>query len=125
MAKPIGLKEDEVRELIKNREVILLRPMRSLSCPFGAVGDRLWVREVWHRCPHCEEGLTCYRAGGWKLGVESDDLDQRPLRPKCAAHGWSNGSRMKRNDARFVIVVQSVYRDLGSKRQWVGKAALE
>lgn len=41
-----------------------------IKCPFGVVGDRLWVREAWARCQsvsplgHVSDGFASYRADG-------------------------------------------------------------
>lgn len=34
----------------------------AISCPFGAVGDRIWVRETWAEAGACEPDLKLYRA---------------------------------------------------------------
>lgn len=35
-------------------------PKRKLTCPYGVIGDRLWVKETWWPCA----GGVVYRAGG-------------------------------------------------------------
>jgi hypothetical protein len=67
-------------------------------CPFGAPGDRLWVRETWHQCPHCYRGVDSglYRAGGL------------PLSSKCAAHGWRPSIHMPRWASRITLEVLAV-----------------
>lgn len=84
--------------------------------PYGVPGDRLWVRETFHHCPHCSDGEVAYRAGGWMrapngapddAGDRSDD-DARPLSPKCAAHGWRPSIHMPRWASRLTLEVVSV-----------------
>lgn len=44
-----------------------------MPCPYGAVGDRLWVRETWSPCSTfdpSEETGAIYRAEPWRNGVE-------------------------------------------------------
>lgn len=84
-------------------------------CPYGRVGDRLWVRETFHLCPHCER-VTSYRAGGWReapSGAPDDggdrcDTDDQPLSPKCAAHGWKPSIHMPRWASRITLEVTGV-----------------
>ncbi|MGR7472567.1 hypothetical protein ACU60O_16285 [Klebsiella aerogenes] len=35
---------------------------KSFACPFGAVGDRIWVRETWAEAGACAPDLKLYRA---------------------------------------------------------------
>lgn len=69
-------------------------------CPYGAPGDRLWVRETFHSCPHCPQhqprGYTAYRS------------DEKPLPPKCAAHGWRPSIFMRRHASRITLEVTDV-----------------
>lgn len=49
---PINLKAQEVRAILKGRKTQLRRfvlphSIEQARCPFGQVGDRLWVREPW------------------------------------------------------------------------------
>lgn len=93
----------------------------GVRCPYGAPGDRLWVRETWHQCPHCGEGdrygrRVAYRAGGWMRepsGAPDDngdrnDSDARPLAPKCTAHGWRPSIHMPRWASRITLEVTGV-----------------
>ncbi len=79
-----------------------------IEAPHGPVGRRLWVRETWHHCPHCEFS-TAYRAGGWMVDAnDHNDTDERPLNPKCAAHGWRPPLHMPRYVSRITLEVTSV-----------------
>ena len=69
---------------------------RSL-CPFGVPGDLLWVRETFHRCPHCELEPIAYRA---------DDTRHRSR--KCEAHGWIPSIHMPRCVSRLTLRVTDV-----------------
>lgn len=85
----------------------------GINCPYGEPGDRLWVRETFHHCAHCEAGAAAFRAGGWIRrprvdGPDRDDNDARPLRPKCAAHGWTPSIHMPRWASRITLEVASV-----------------
>jgi len=78
------------------------------GCPHGGPGDRLYVREAFHECPHCE-GRIAYKAGGWAYADGSrDDTDERPLPPKCAAHGWCPSIHMPKQAARIWLEVTGV-----------------
>lgn len=86
---------------------------KPLVCPYGESGDRLWVRETFHSCGHCGAGAATYRAGGWIRrprvdGPDQDDHDDRPLNPKCAAHGWRPSIHMPRWASRITLEVVSV-----------------
>ena len=46
--KPILFNGEMVKAILDGRKTMTRRVMRG-ACPYGAVGDRLWVRETW--CP--------------------------------------------------------------------------
>ena len=89
------------REVVANEA---RRLQASCDCPYGQPGDRLWVRETFHSCPHCVErgvvpcGVPLYRA----------DPDDRPLNPKCAAHAWRPSIFMPRWASRLTLEITEV-----------------
>jgi hypothetical protein len=69
-----------------------------ISCPFGTVGDRLWVRETWQFCDYDGPGGypktdIVYRADG-----ETDDK----------RHGWVPSIHMPRWASRITLEVTGV-----------------
>lgn len=86
----------------------------ELACPYGATGDRLWVRETWY-CDHCEvqsgpfiqvpgaEEMLYYRADS-KSGQIQD------LMPECEVAGapWRPSIHMPRWASRIVLEIESV-----------------
>lgn len=101
---PILFKGDMVRAIIDGRKT----QTRRISHRFRA-GDLLYVRETWHSCPHCES-MIAYRAGGycWPGTDDCSDTDDRPLRPRCAAHGWRPSIFMPKWASRIWLQVESV-----------------
>lgn len=88
----------------------LERGFFGARCPYGSPGDFLWVRETWHHCPHCPTRWVAYRSGGWvdHHVIERSDGDMRPIRPKCAAHGWRPSIHMPRWASRISLRVEAV-----------------
>jgi hypothetical protein len=64
---------------------------QEIKCPYGLVGDRLWVRETWHR-QGCED-LIRYKASG-------DDLHELKK--------WKSPRFMPRDASRILLEVVSV-----------------
>jgi len=81
-------------------------------CPHGVPGDRLWVREKWHTCPHCPDGFIAYGAGGFRQSVPgvvaSNHTCALPLSRKCAAHGWKPSIHMPRWASRITLEIVDV-----------------
>lgn len=99
----------------QTRRIVMRGSTMPSSCPYGVPGDRLWVRETWHQCPHCDRTVA-YRAGGWMIppsgapddGGDRSDRDDRPLGPKCAAHGWRPSIFLPRWASRISLRVTDV-----------------
>ena len=64
---------------------------RWITCPYGAPGDRLWVRETWR---YESDGVAMYRA---------DVRDELAHRAK-----WRPGIHLRREHARLFLAVESV-----------------
>jgi hypothetical protein len=87
-----------------------------MPCPYGKVGDRLWVRETFHRCPHCAGDLINYRAGGWLRlpsgspddGGDRNDVDYHPLNYTCFTYGWRPSVHMPREASRITLEITGV-----------------
>jgi hypothetical protein len=62
------------------------------DCPYGASGDRLWVRETWGHC----DGGTCYRAS------EADSVlpDDGRWRPSIHMPRWASRIALEVTDVR-------------------------
>jgi len=54
---------------------LLNQPIR-MHCPFGAVGDRIWVRETWADVNHDGCPAVAYRADGEVRDLNEDDGDE-------------------------------------------------
>jgi hypothetical protein len=61
-----------------------------ITCPFGAPGDRLWVRETWHPC---DSGPVIYAA------------DYGHSKSFAGVERWSPAIHMKRSDARLLLEI--------------------
>lgn len=64
---------------------------RWVACPYGAPGDRLWVRETWR---YESDGVAMYRA---------DVRDELAHRAK-----WRPGIHLRREHARLCLAVEDV-----------------
>ena len=64
---------------------------RWITCPYGAPGDRLWVRETWR---YESDGVAMYRA---------DVRDELAHRAK-----WRPGIHLRREHARLFLAVEDV-----------------
>lgn len=66
------------------------------SCPFGAVGDRIWVRETWNKYG----GLLTYRA-------DHDWIDDMRKQTVCTAR-WVPSIHMPRWASRILLEITNV-----------------
>lgn len=88
------------------------------ACPYGGIGDRLWVRETWGTgCRPCPRD-------GWRDGIEYradcaviDEDDLLPLRTDCVPghvdlsefpSGWRPSIHMPRWACRIVLEITDV-----------------
>lgn len=65
---------------------------QTFKCPYGTVGDRLWVREA---VAYREEGIVAYKAGGSCGAWMGDGAGGRLWIP----HGWIQG--FSKNDGKY------------------------
>lgn len=97
--RPINLKSHEVLEILQGRKTQLRRvvkPQPSIRCPFGEVGDRLWVREmfdpIYGQSPPDRVIEIDYRAdhsrtNGWRI---KDDFGARRWTPSIHMPRWAS-----------------------------------
>ncbi len=102
---------------------------KMLSCPFGAVGDRIWVRETWamlgneDRCPidwndnvvkdGGHDAARIYRAsctqGDYGLWQIPDDADWKPHTDSMQYDGtWTPSIHMPRWASRITLEITDV-----------------
>ncbi|MBC6659752.1 hypothetical protein H9I30_17315 [Morganella morganii] len=60
-----------------------------LYCPFGNVGDRLWVRETW-QCGLCTESTFAYRATHKPSDLEEGWNEKIKWRPSSQMPRWAS-----------------------------------
>lgn len=67
------------------------RPIRSFGCPYGAEGDRLWVRETW-----------CHGLGGVYYRASESPFTSEPPKWKPAIHmpRWASRITLEITDVR-------------------------
>lgn len=87
-------RKTQTRRVIKDCYLLGGPPTDELLklCPYGQRGDRLWVREAFHICPHHEDYF--YRA------------DDENLPIKCKAHTkWRPSIHMPRAASRTLLEI--------------------
>ena len=73
-------------------------------CPYGQLGDRLWVRETWARDD--EDGGLCYRADIGK-GGDADDWERNRL-DGVPRFRWRPSIHMPRAASRITLEITGV-----------------
>lgn len=73
-------------------------------CPYGAPGDRLWVRETWAR--DSEDGALFYRADVG-TGNEADDW-QHNIDVGASGYRWRPSIHMPRTVSRITLEITAV-----------------
>jgi len=125
--RPIICRDDEVRAFLKGRKTQLRRPIVGPDtldilfdvesgewycdggkwhkhCPFGVVGDRLWVRECFATVP---------RNSGAERHVLANDHDEQGVRfratwDKSHSKPWRSSSQMPRWASRITLEITNV-----------------
>lgn len=75
-------------------------------CPYGQVGDRLWVRETWAEVGSLDPGFVTYRATyphGLPAGMANVPADIRD-----AGYRWKPSIHMPRRHSRITLEVTAV-----------------
>lgn len=67
----------------------------TIECPYGRVGDRLWVRETWQQCLGVDGRYVVY-------GADFNDKDFECLKP------WKPSIHQFREDSRLTLEITSV-----------------
>lgn len=102
--RPINLKSHEVLEILQGRKTQLRRvvkPQPSIRCPFGQVGDRLWVRETWMYLLGDDSRDQCsYRADAPSVSFDSEARDY--------GIKWRPPINMPRSASRILLEVVSI-----------------
>ena len=83
------------------------------KCPYGVVGDRLWVRETWYYEEHMHDST----AGGPDLPgglyshrlVYKADCPDYPVNVGVGQHGWSPSIFMPRWASRITLEITDVH----------------
>ncbi len=75
----------------------------AISCPFGAVGDRIWVRETWAEAGACAPDLKLYRAN-YPEHVPSI-YENVPLAEEIR---WTPSIHMPRAASRILLEITNV-----------------
>lgn len=67
---------------------LIRRPSHKVRCLFGAIGDRLWVRETWYQITNKDfsKGQIIYRTDGW----EREDKGFMGWKPSIHMPRWAS-----------------------------------
>ncbi|MVF02755.1 hypothetical protein [Serratia marcescens] len=93
--RPVIFNGEMVRAILDGRKTQTRRIAKAdnsnhlLGCPFGQVGDRLWVRETWADVNHDGHPAIAYRAdGGLRVIGEDDGEEEDPNLEKYWFAQW-------------------------------------
>lgn len=72
--QPTATREEAIRTYGKGGTFILEAGFFGVRCPYGQLGDRLWVRETWGACAgspvyRADDNATCPDGGRWKPSI--------------------------------------------------------
>lgn len=86
---------------------------KRVFCPFGKVGDRLWVRETWQLHSRATDvGTLVYRASRQNSWTEMHQLIPAELtlgvQPKPFQEGWRRSTHMPRWASRIKLEITGV-----------------
>lgn len=105
--RPIIFSSQMVRAILDGRKTQTRRLVKETRCPYGEVGDRLWVRETWapyrDACPGQVLGAPVYRATWPPTLDERHDagLLQEPAR-------WRPSIHMPRGVSRITLEITAI-----------------
>ncbi|WP_312814393.1 hypothetical protein [Brevundimonas sp.] len=83
----------------------------SQSCPYGQLGDRLWVKETWRPTPTFEpwDLDVTYRADGHTRTIKDGEFGERDWTiPKAAATGNVSPLFMPRWASRLTLLITDI-----------------
>jgi len=114
---PILFSGAMVRAILDGKKTQTRRPLRfqpdgrfaftvyhGLPCPYGAPGDRLWVRETWaHDCPHCSDVRCGNPDHIWYRASEANNV----AKSFSGAARWRPSIHMPRWASRLTLEVVS------------------
>jgi hypothetical protein len=80
--------------------------LKTLKCPFGQPGDRLWVRETWCRVTRLND---CYsKHSNLCGGVDSWDYYKADEKSLPAGFNWKPSIHMPREASRIILKIDEI-----------------
>ena len=82
----------------------------AFSCPYGRVGDRLWVRETFCECENYAMSAhdPCDGERYTEIIYRADDTEQRPLKDVHGGYNWKPSIFMPRAASRITLEITDV-----------------
>jgi len=120
--RPILFSAPMVRAILDGRKTVTRRPVKGSAlkwleefvpefvahtangiCPFGQIGDRLWVRETWARVGNGDPGYLTFAATYPScLPVDLENI------PAASEIRWKPSIHMFRRDSRILLEITDV-----------------